>query len=94
MLHVYKNEPMSICISGDLIVSEACSLYTALAKLKLDTEGEVVVDLQKVVAMDASGMQILLAFRRHLGSERVNFHNLPAHILDTLKLGGMDGYFR
>jgi anti-anti-sigma regulatory factor len=94
MLHVNSEGPRRLSISGDATVYEASALYVALAGLTLATEGDISVDLHGLEAMDVSGVQILVAFRRHLGSARVSFHNLPAHILDTLKLGGMDCHLR
>ncbi len=94
MLHVNSEGPQVIRISGDATVCEANTLHVALAGLSLAKEGDINVDLRGLEAMDVSGVQILVAFRRHLGAARVSFRNLPAHILDTLKLGGMDCYFR
>jgi anti-anti-sigma regulatory factor len=94
MLHVNSAGPQLLQISGDATVYEANTLYAALAGLSLATEGDISVDLHGLEAMDISGVQILVAFRRHLGAARVSFHSLPAHILDTLKLGGMDCHFR
>jgi anti-anti-sigma regulatory factor len=94
MLHVNSVEPQLLSISGDATVYEASTLYAALAGLSLAAEGDISVDLHGLEAMDVSGVQILVAFRRQLGTARVSFHNLPAHILDTLKLGGMDCHLR
>ena len=94
MLHVTSKEPRHLSISGDATVYEAKTLYAALAGLSLAGEGPISIDLGSLEAMDVSGVQILIAFRRHLGAARVSFVNLPAHILDTLKLGGMDCYLR
>jgi anti-anti-sigma regulatory factor len=94
MLHVTSAGPQLLSISGDATVYEANTLYVALAGLSLATQGDISVDLHGLEAMDVSGVQILVAFRRHLGVSRVSFLNLPAHILDTLKLGGMDCHLR
>jgi anti-anti-sigma regulatory factor len=94
MLHVNSEGPQLISISGEATVSQANTLYLALAGLSLASQGNITVDLHGLEAIDVSGVQILVAFRRHLGAARVSFHGLPAHILDTLKLGGMDCHFR
>ena len=94
MLHVNTTGTQLLSISGDATVCEANTLYTALAGLSLADEGQIAVDLGSLESMDVSGLQILVAFRRQLGATRVSFHNLPAHILDTLKLGGMDCHLR
>ena len=90
MLYVTSPAPQFLSISGDATVYEANTLYAALAGLSLAKEGPISVDLGSLESMDVSGLQILVAFRRQLGAARVSFCNLPAHILDTLKLGGMD----
>jgi anti-anti-sigma regulatory factor len=94
MLHVTSEGPQSLSISGDATVHEANTLYAALAGLSLASEGQISIDLGSLESMDVSGMQLLVAFRRHLGAARVSFLTLPPHILDTLKLCGMDCYFR
>jgi anti-anti-sigma regulatory factor len=94
MIHVNSEGPQHLSISGDATVYEANTLYAALAGLSLASEGDISVDLHQLEAMDVSGVQILVAFRRQLGAARVSFHHLPVHILDTLKLGGMDCHFR
>jgi anti-anti-sigma regulatory factor len=94
MLNVNSTGPQLLSISGDATVYEADTLYSALAGLSLSSEGQISIDLGSLESMDVSGVQILVAFRRQLGAARVSFHNLPSHILDTLKLGGMDYHLR
>jgi anti-anti-sigma regulatory factor len=94
MLQVNGAGPQALSISGDATVHEANTLYAALAGLSLASEGQISIDLGNLEAMDVSGLQILVAFRRQLGAARVSFRNLPAHILETLMLGGMDCHLR
>lgn len=94
MIHVNSEGPQLISISGEATVFQANTLHGALAGLSLAPQGNISIDLHGLEAIDVSGAQILVAFRRHLGAARVSFHSLPAHVLDTLKLGGMDCHFR
>ena len=81
-------------IAGDATVYEADSLHAALAGLRLAGTGEIAIDLGNLESLDVAGAQILVAFRRHLGATRVSMNNFPAHILDTLKLGGLERHLR
>jgi len=83
MLHVNSAGPQLLSISGDATVYEANTLHAALAGLSLTGEGPISIDLGSLESMDVSGLQILVAFRRHLGAARVSFHNLPAHTFDA-----------
>jgi anti-anti-sigma regulatory factor len=94
MLSVNSEGAQHISILGDATVYEANTLHKALSGLSLACEGEIAIDLAGLEALDVAGVQILVAFRRHLGAVRVSFHNIPAHILDTLKLGGMHCHLR
>jgi anti-anti-sigma regulatory factor len=94
MLKVDVQGAQQVSISGDATVYEAGTLFAALAGLSLAADGEISVDLGSLEALDVAGVQILVAFRRHLGAARVSFHNLPAHILATLKLGGLECHLR
>ena len=94
MLKVINQGERHLEISGDATVFEADKLHTALAGLRLASEGEISVELGNLEALDVAGAQILIAFRRYLGATRVSLHNLPAHIVDTLKLGGLERHLR
>jgi ABC-type transporter Mla MlaB component len=94
MLKVIHQEERLLEISGDATVYEADKLYAALTALRLASKGEIRIDLANLAALDVAGAQILIAFRRHLGATRVSLNNFPAHILDTVKLGGLDRHLR
>ena len=94
MLKVTSQGERHLEIAGDATVYEADSLHAALAGLHLASTGEIAVDFGKLESLDVAGAQILVAFRRHLGATRVSMNNFPAHILDTLKLGGLERHLR
>jgi ABC-type transporter Mla MlaB component len=94
MLKVDFQGVQQFSISGDATIYDAGRLVAALAGLDLAADGDIRVDLASLEALDVAGVQILVAFRRHLGAARVSFHNIPAHILQTLRLGGMECHLR
>ena len=94
MLKVAFQGAQQFSISGDATVYEAGTLVEALTGLDLAADGVIRVDLAHLEALDVAGVQILVAFRRHLGAARVSFCNIPPHILHTLRLGGMECHLR
>lgn len=94
MLKVTSQGERHLEIAGDATVHEAERLHAALAELCLASTGEIAVDLGNLESLDVAGAQILVAFRRYLGATRVSMNNFPAHIVDTLKLGGLERHLR
>jgi anti-anti-sigma regulatory factor len=89
MVQVNSQGPRHVEIIGDATIHDAETLYAGLVGLTLDETADIEIDMRGLEALDVAGVQILVAFRRHWGAARMSFRNLPAHVLETLRLGGM-----
>lgn len=94
----HRDAPNGWCVvsvQGEVDLASAPALETALDEL-LPGQGSVrfVLDLSRVGYLDSTGLAVLHAFRRRLGSDgALKLAGLPANLLGVLRLSGLDRTF-
>ena len=70
-----------LAVGGEATVQNARELKRALSALQVQGEAEPLrVDLSGLEALDVAGAQVLVAWRRHLGPDRVRFRRCRPEI--------------
>ena len=79
---------------GDFNIYHAADTRQALLPLLADA-GTVEVDLSGVAEIDSSGVQLLIAAKKHLEARGASLHLVrhSAAVIDALELFDLDGYF-
>lgn len=83
-----EGEIQRLVLAGEATVGSAAELHRQLCQMPPCDEIEV--DLSGLEALDVTGTQVLVAWRRHLGADRVRFLACPASIADFLRGCGLD----
>jgi anti-anti-sigma regulatory factor len=89
VVSVSNVEDRVVRLAGDATIGCARDLHDGLAHLVLPPSGTVVVKVDELEALDVAGAQVLIAFRRAVGPERVVFEGWPKPIADVLAVTGM-----
>ncbi len=87
---VKRDDALIILVSGEIDLSTGAQLDAALTRAKAEAAARIVVDLERVTFMDATGLGILV---RHsssdVGDSRIRLTPGPPQVQRLFELSGM-----
>jgi anti-sigma B factor antagonist len=86
---VERDDAVIVLVSGEIDLSTGSHLDAALVRAKASTDKLIVVDLERVTFMDATGLGILVRHASHEGEQRVRITPGPPQVQRLFELSGM-----
>jgi anti-anti-sigma factor len=86
---VERDDAVIVLVSGEVDLSTGVRLDAALSQAKASTEKLIVVDLERVSFMDATGLGVLVRHASQAGEQRLRITPGPPQVQRLFELSGM-----
>lgn len=93
MFEVSGSAPAELTLAGEANIHTARELYRALRGV-LDRDEPVTLDLGGLTEVDLAGLQVLLAFARVRGPDRVLWRACPPWFRRRVQVTGLGGWLQ